>query len=140
MNPNWLIGMVILVVFGAGILSGVQGLLIYYGDYATQTDSFSKMAVPHNFTLSQGTAYHALIKVSNCTTKTLAATNYTNYGSVGKFMLKDNVTWKGSHVCVGYSFEQGHLSGIYLTLLGLVLLLGIALVLKHAIKANKGGR
>jgi len=125
--------LVIVVIFIA-FLSVIGSLIFSSTNFAYADDTFSSAknhAVPHNFSLSQSSP-QVLQSVTNCTIA-LSSSNYTDYVSAGFLQLDDNVSWNGVDLCVGYTYDQGRVSGASALLLGLItllLVLGLIVMIK----------
>lgn len=133
---------VLVLVAVAVVVAGVNSV-ISMGNFQSKTDSFIR---PHvkviNLTLSERENWQSLVSVTNCTSKTLAASNYTDYISVGKLQINDNSTtaWKGSSVCVAYLYGF-RLTGVYGVIAALIaLFLVVFAVIKIYEKTSVSGR
>ncbi len=125
----------VMVVIFVAFLGTIATTIISNTTFAGATDSFSNAknyAVSYNFTLSEGNP-QALSSVTNCTTETLQASNYTDYVGAGYLQLDDNVSWTGANLCVAYTYDQGRISGsagVLLLLVTLLLVIGLIVMIK----------
>jgi hypothetical protein len=120
-------GLVIAVIIGSALIGIAANSLVAGMNPSTQ-DQFTKRHVPINFTLVTNDR-DILTSVTNCTTATYAASNYTDKASEGYITMLDNKT-KGVSVCVNYKYGEQMPAG-FVWVGGLLLLLVVVAFLMY---------